>query len=155
MKKRFVQSVQRHARTIGYISGITGAVTAYGFLVLVTCMGFHWWLPLWSAETGRVMFITLIILCIPYILLYALHLWLKAKAYKKHGYDYSIIQTLIVLTETFTGFILCAVWGLLVLANQPSSLPLKLLAGVWVMGFVGLIVLQVYELRRQRRQSLS
>ena len=149
-----VQFLKKYARTIGHVVGILGAVTVYGFLLLVTSISFHWWHPFWGVRTGRAVLVALVILCVFYSLLYALRLWLKARAYQKRGYDYSILQQLIVATEVFAGFVLCAVWGLLVLADELAVLPLELLAMVWIIGFVCLVALQVHELRRKRRRGL-
>ncbi len=107
MKGQFIQIIQKHAKHIGRVLGIVGAVTGYSFLFLMTSVGLHWWRPFWGVATGRVILIILIILCVPYSLLHALRLWLKARTYKKRGYNYSVIQQLIVSVEVLAGFVLC------------------------------------------------
>ncbi len=125
------------------------------FLLLVTSLGLHWWIPAWGRGTNRVLLVFLISLSFGFALLYIFRLWIQTKVYRSNGYTLKIAQELIVCVELLTLLILCAAWGLLVLAGHPSVLPLKLVGCVWVNGFFAFAALQVYDLRRHGRRRLS
>lgn len=146
-----LQFIQRHIRVIAAVSGVLPAVMVCDFLLLVTSLGFHWWLPAWGTATIQGLLICLVVLAMIYSLLSLFGAWLNARAYRKRGYTILVVRQLIASIEGFALLILCAAWGLLVLVGRPSILPLKLLGGVWIIGFLGFMVLQVYDLRRKRR----
>ncbi len=148
-----VHFIKRHVRVIAAALGIVTAAMICDFLLLVTSLGFHWWRPFWDMAVSRVMLVLLVILSIAYSLLYAFRLWANVQVYRKRGSDVPVMRRLIVSGEGLALLLLVAVWGCLVLGGQPSVLPLRLLGVAYASGFVALVALRFYELRRERRHS--
>lgn len=142
-------SFRKYSQIVVFGLRIASCILVCDFSLLVTSLGFHWWLPPWTAATNQVMLLLLVVLCVSYSLLYACSIRVRVRAYKKQGYDAATLRRLITNGEAFVLLGLIAAWSLLVLAGQSSALPLKLMALVWVAGFVGLVVLEVYEQRHK------
>jgi hypothetical protein len=147
-----IQLFQKHIRTITVVSGVMSWIMFSDFLLLVTSVGFHWWLPIWSATTDQFLLTCLIVFSGIYSLLSVSRIWLNVRAYRKCRYDIVRIRQIIAAFEGLLLLMLCAAWDLLVLSGHSSVLPLKLLGLVWISGFLGFVILQLYELRRRRRK---
>lgn len=109
------------------------------FLLLITSLGLHWWMPVWGVVTDRFLLVLLIGLSFAFALLNIFRLRVHAKLYRRKGYTLKIARELIVSVESLTLLLLCGSWGLLILAGQPAVLALKLLGCVWVSGFLLLL----------------
>ena len=154
MTIQLLRFLKNHILALKIVVGTITALMTLDFLLLVTSLSFHWWVPAWSNAAARKMFVYLIVVATTIGLLQIVRLRSSIRIYNRQGYNYLILQRMIASVNGVASSSLFVIWGVVSLVGQPSALPLKLLVVACVGGFLAFTALQVYDLRRKRRLKL-